>query len=27
MSTDQTTAPGRLKELFAVSSNYIESSY
>ena len=24
MSTDQTTAPGRLKELFAVSSNYVE---
>jgi hypothetical protein len=27
MSTDQTTAPGRLKELFAVSSNYVESYY
>ena len=27
MSTDQTTAPGRSKELFAVSSNYVESYY
>jgi hypothetical protein len=27
MSTDQTTAPGRSKELFAVSSNYVESHY
>jgi len=26
-STDATTNPGGLKELFAVSSNYVESSY
>ena len=27
VSTDQTTDPGGLKELFAVSSNFVESSY
>jgi hypothetical protein len=27
MSTDQTTDPGGVKELFAVSSNFVESSY
>lgn len=27
MSTDQTTDPGSIKELFAVSSNFVESSY
>jgi hypothetical protein len=27
VSTDDTTDPGGLKELFAVSSNYTESSY
>jgi hypothetical protein len=27
VSTDDATDPGGLKELFAVSSNYVESSY
>jgi hypothetical protein len=27
ISTDSVTDPGGMKELFAVSSNYVESSY
>ena len=27
MSTDSTTDPGKMKELFAVSSEYVDSAY